>query len=272
MEGLTYPRRSFLARALAAAASLALFRRVPKAEASVRQAPAQAGAARPHRWGMVIDLDRCTGCQACVVACWAENNQPLPSPEAHRTGRIIEWMSLLPSTEGEYPAVRQRFMPVPCQHCDRPPCTPVCPVFATYKNPEGLVAQIYSRCIGCRYCVNACPYTCKFFNWSTPTWPAPMEAMHNPDVSVRPKGVTEKCTFCHHRLIRAKEQAASEGRALREGDYVPACMQVCPAHAIAFGDLEDPASAVSQLGRSPRGSLLQEELGTRPKVTYLAET
>src|SRR3989338_9132886 len=198
--GVTLSRRSLFQRTLTALASVMLLRGLFKAEAQASQQPEGDHASRPHRWGMVIDLDKCTGCQACVVACWAENNQPLPSPEAHREGRRIKWMMLLPFQEGQYPSVHQRLMPIPCQHCDQPPCTPVCPVFATYKNPEGLVAQIYPRCIGCRYCVNACPYTCKFFNWSKPEWPAPMAQMLNPDVSVRPKGVTEKCTFCHHNL------------------------------------------------------------------------
>ena len=271
MESVTLSRRSLFKRTLTTLASVMLFRGPFKAEAMASEKPEGVHAGRPHRWGMVIDLDKCTGCQACVVACWAENNQPLPSPEAHREGRVIKWMMLLPFQEGQYPSVHQRLMPIPCQHCDRPPCTPVCPVFATYKNPEGLVAQIYPRCIGCRYCVNACPYTCKFFNWSKPEWPAPMAQMLNPDVSVRPKGVTEKCTFCHHRLQRAKEFAESEGRPLREGDYVPACMQACPAQAIMFGDLNDPESDVSRVQYSPRRSRLQEELGTEPKVTYLSE-
>lgn len=271
MEGIGFSRRAFFKRALAAATSLALFRGLLKSKAEAGENHVGAGESRPHRWGMVIDLDKCTGCQACVVACSAENNQPLPSPQAHQEGRVIEWMKLLPFPEGEYPHLRQRLVPIPCQHCDRPPCTPVCPVMATYKNPEGLVAQVYPRCIGCRYCVNACPYTCKFFNWSEGQWPTPMGEMLNPDVSLRPKGVVEKCTFCHHRLQQARELAKSEGRSLRESDYVPACMQACPAQAIAFGDLDDPESPVAQAARGPRAFTLLEELGTLPKVFYLRE-
>lgn len=223
------------------------------------------------RWGMVIDLDRCTGCQACVVACKAENNIPFSSPKEAKRNRIISWMKVLSIIEGEYPNVRARFIPRPCMHCDNPPCVKVCPVGATYKNLEGLIAQVYTRCIGCRYCTNNCPYTLKYFNWYSPTWPKEMENQLNPDVSVRSKGVVEKCTFCHHRLQKAREKARAENRLLKEGDYVPACAQTCPTEAIYFGDLDDPKSTVSQMARSPRAFRLLEELGTEPKVYYLSE-
>lgn len=225
-----------------------------------------------RRWGMVIDLDKCTGCGACVAACSQENNLMLGSPEEAAMGRIIRWLKILPVLEGEYPSPKQRLVPMPCQQCENPPCTKVCPVFATFLNAEGIVGQVYARCIGCRYCVNACPYTCKFFNWKDSQWPSPMKASFNPDVSIRPKGVVEKCLFCHHRLQRAKETAALEGRNLRESDYQPACAEVCPAKAIVFGDLNDPQSDVSRLANSGRAFHLLEELGTEPKVTYLKET
>ena len=225
------------------------------------------------RYGMVIDLDTCTGCQACVVACKVENNVPFSTPEQAAAGREIAWIQVMPMIEGEYPEVRARFMPVLCQHCDKPPCVPVCPTGATYKSePTGIVAQVYPRCIGCRYCTNACPYTIKFFNWSKPTWPEEMEHGFNRDVSVRPKGVVEKCTFCHHRLQKAREQAKAEGREVRgEGEYVPACVQACPSKAMFFGDLDDPHAHVTILSKSPRAFRLQEELGTEPKVYYLRE-
>ncbi|RMF87314.1 MAG: 4Fe-4S dicluster domain-containing protein [Nitrospinota bacterium] len=223
------------------------------------------------RWGMVIDLDKCTGCQACVVACRQENNVPFAGPEETARGRAIFWMEVLPLIEGEYPNIKARFMPRPCMHCDNPPCTKVCPTSATYKNQEGIVAQIYPQCIGCRYCGNACPYTVKFFNWYAPQWPEEMKQSLNPYVSVRPKGVIEKCTFCHHRLIQAKEKAAAEQRDLVEGDYLPACAQACPAKAITFGDLDDPNSQVATLTRSPRAFRWLEDLGTEPKVYYLSE-
>ena len=141
----------------------------------------------------------------------------------------------------------------------------------TAPDKEGLVAQVYPRCIGCRYCTTACPYTVRQFNWQKPEWPEPMAEGLNPDVSVRPRGVVEKCSFCHHRLQRAKDKAAAEGRPLREGDYVPACVETCPAGAMVFGDLDDPRSAAVRLSESPRAFRLLEELGTRPKVIYLSK-
>jgi menaquinone reductase, iron-sulfur cluster-binding subunit len=223
------------------------------------------------RWGMSIDLDKCSACQACVVACKVENNVPFSAPEDAARGRMIAWMEILVAVEGEYPQARARLSPRPCMHCDHAPCTKVCPTKATYTNPEGLVAQIYPRCIGCRYCTNNCPYTVKYFTWHEPHWPEPMDQALNPDVSLRPKGVVEKCTFCHHRLQKAREQARAEGREVREGDYLPACVEICPSQALAFGDLDDPASVVSTLARSGRAYRLLDKLGTEPKVHYLRE-
>ena len=216
-------------------------------------------------WGMVIDLDRCTGCQACVMACKAENNVPAVGPKEAARGRTVSWMQVLVEESEE----RTRFLPRPCLQCDDPPCTKVCPVYATYRNPEGIVAQIYARCIGCRFCMAACPYNAKYFNWLRYQKEAPGQ---NPDVSVRPKGVVEKCTFFHHRLQKARERARAEQRELAPGDYVPACAETCPTRAIAFGDLSDAGSEVAKLAKSPRAFRLGEELGTKPKVIYLSET
>jgi molybdopterin-containing oxidoreductase family iron-sulfur binding subunit len=224
------------------------------------------------RWAMIIDLDRCTACQACVVACQVENNVPPTGAEEAEKGRAISWLRLAQHAEGEHgtrPALR--LMPVPCMHCDNPPCTTVCPVQATQIDQEGLVAQVYPRCIGCRYCTTACPYTVREFNWRKPEFPEPMERGLSPDVSIRPKGVVEKCTFCHHRLQLARDRAQLEVRQLRDGDYVPACVETCPAGAMYFGDLDDPESEVSRLTQSPRALRLLEELGTEPKVTYLSK-
>lgn len=223
-------------------------------------------------WGMVIDLDKCTACQACVVACKAENNVAIVTPQQSQMGRTMLWMEVIPIFEGEYPHVKARYIPRPCMHCEHPPCTKVCPVGATYRSKEtGIVGQIYPRCIGCRYCMNACPYSVRYFNWYEPEWPKDLENAFNHDVSVRPKGVVEKCTFCHHRLQKAKERARAEKRELREADYVPACVQTCPSKAMYFGDLQDPKSTVSQLSKHSRAFKLLEDLGTEPSVIYLRE-
>ena len=223
------------------------------------------------RYGMVIDLDRCTGNQACVTACQMENNIPPTDEKAARDGRSFKWMELIPF-EGEYEQhASMRMLPRPCLHCDEPPCVKVCPVGATFKNREGIVAQIFSRCIGCRYCTTACPYTARYFNWSEPEWPEPMQKQINPDVSVRPKGVVEKCTLCHHRLQNARDKARAERRNMRPGEYVPACVEACPSGAMTFGDLSDPNSEVARLARSRRAFKLLEDLGTKPKVIYLRE-
>ncbi len=228
------------------------------------------------RWAMAIDLDRCTACQACVVACQVENNVPPTGADEAKRGRAISWMRLVPmrveSAEGHLgPEPAPSLIPVPCMHCENPPCTKVCPVQATQKDSQGLVAQVYPRCIGCRYCTTACPYTVREFNWTQPLWPEPMATALNPDVSIRPKGVVEKCSFCHHRLQLAEDLARLEGRELADGDYLPACVESCPAGAMAFGDLENPHSEVALLEQSPRAFRLLEELGTRPKVIYLSK-
>ncbi len=219
-------------------------------------------------WGMVIDLDRCTGCQACVMACKSENNVPAVGEKEAKRERVLSWMQVLTETDEEHQGEKMRFIPRPCLQCDDPPCTKVCPVYATYRNPEGIVAQIYARCIGCRFCMAACPYNAKYFNWHTYQKEAPGQ---NPDVSVRPKGVVEKCTFCHHRLQKVREKALAEKRDFDPREYVPACAEACLAQAIVFGDLSDPGSEVAKLARSPRAFKLQEELGTKPKVIYLTE-
>jgi Fe-S-cluster-containing dehydrogenase component len=226
------------------------------------------------RWGMVIDLDKCSACRACVIACKAENNVPISSPQEAQANRVISWLSVLSveeeSGKDQVGSRRSELMPLLCLQCDHPPCVKVCPVGATYKDRDGLVAQVYYRCIGCRYCTNNCPYTVKYFNWHTPEWPEELEACMNPDVTVRVKGVVEKCTFCNHRLQEARDLARSEGRPLREGDYEPACVEVCPAKAMYFGDLDDPNSTVVELSHRPRALRLLEDLGTEPKVVFLS--
>jgi len=224
---------------------------------------------------MVIDLDKCTACQACTVACQAENNVPFAGPDETALDRSKHWQDVMTKLgeEGEYPNFHVRFIPRPCMHCDDPPCVKVCPVGATYVDDEGLVRMDYQRCIGCRYCTTACPYTVRYYNWYTPQYPAGYDAYLNPNVPVRPVGVVEKCTFCIHRLEPAKREAAAQGRELTDADLVllPACNQACPASARYFGDLDDPESTVSRLARSPRAFRLLEDLGTEPKVYYLVE-
>jgi Fe-S-cluster-containing dehydrogenase component len=222
-----------------------------------------------HRWGMVIDVDRCTGCEACVAACHAENNIATVGDQQAARGRAMHWIHVERYWEGEFPNVRVRFRPVPCQQCDAAPCEPVCPTYASYHNAEGLNAQVYNRCIGTRYCANACPYTVRFFNWFNPAWDKPLNFQLNPDVSVREVGVMEKCTFCIQRIKAAELQAEAENRELKDGEFSPACVQTCPTNAMVFGDLNDPASAVSRLSSSVRGTKLLAEVGTFPKVTYL---
>ena len=224
----------------------------------------------PHRWGMAVDLDRCTGCEACVTACRAENNIPTVGAAQAATGRAMHWIRVERYWEGEFPDARLKFRPVLCQQCDAAPCEPVCPTYASHHTEEGLNAQVYNRCIGTRYCANACPYNVRFFNFFNPVWDKPLHLQLNPDVSVREVGVMEKCTFCVQRITAAEVQAKAVSTPIKDGDLKPACVQSCPATALVFGDLNDPDSEVSRLSRSPRGSKLLEELGTQPKITYLA--
>lgn len=218
---------------------------------------------------MVIDLDRCTGCEACVVACRVENNIPTVGPEEAAKGRSMNWIRIERYFEGEYPDVKVKFMPVLCQHCEEAPCEPVCPVYATYHTDEGLNAQVYNRCVGTRYCANNCPYTVRFFNFFDPKWDAPLEKALNPEVSVRTRGVMEKCTFCIQRIRKGEEKAKEEARDVRDGDVAPACVQTCQTKAMYFGNIADPESEVSKLSKSNRAMRLLEDLGTKPKVIYL---
>jgi molybdopterin-containing oxidoreductase family iron-sulfur binding subunit len=218
---------------------------------------------------MVVDLDRCTGCEACVVACHAENNIPTAGPALAARGRAIHWLRVERYWEGEFPDARLKFRPVMCQQCDAAPCEPVCPTYASHHTDEGLNAQVYNRCIGTRYCANACPYNTRFFNFFNPVWDKPLHLQFNPDVSIREVGVMEKCTFCVQRIKAGQQLAKAEGRPVADGEIKPACAQSCPAQAIVFGDLSDPESHVSRLSRSGRGEHLLEEVGTQPKIVYL---
>jgi len=221
-----------------------------------------------YRWALAIDLDRCTGCEACVVACHAENNIPV-TPESEAAASTKHWLRIDRYYEGEFPDIKMKYRPVMCQQCDQAPCEPVCPVYATYQNGEGLNVQVYNRCVGTRYCANNCPYTVRFFNWFEPEWPEPLELQLNPDVSVRPAGVMEKCTFCIQRIQRGKLDASEEDRRVEDGDIETACSQSCPAEAMIFGDLSDSESKISKLAAQGRATQLLDELGTQPRVFYL---
>ncbi|MCP5107070.1 MAG: 4Fe-4S dicluster domain-containing protein [bacterium] len=219
-----------------------------------------------YRWGMVIDLDACTGCSACVAACYIENNIPVVGKDEHLRGREMAWLRIEPYfNDGNQP----EFLPMMCQQCDCAPCETVCPVFATYHNEEGLNAQVYNRCVGTRYCANNCPYKARRFNWFDHSRSLPLYDVSNPDLSVRPGGVMEKCTFCFQRIRYAKDRAKDEKRLVKDGEVIPACAQTCPAGAVTFGNLMDPDSKVSKLAKSAGAYRVQEPLGTEPAVYYI---
>lgn len=231
-----------------------------------------------HRWAMVIDLQRCIGCGACAVACYAENNVAVVGPQEVLRGREMAWLKVVPYHDEDSGGLG--FLPMLCQQCDAAPCEPVCPVYASVHNEEGLNAQVYNRCIGTRYCSNNCPYKVRRFNWlnlplrdepqAKPEWVKPLDMQLNPEVSVRTRGVMEKCTFCIQRIKLVEYQAARENRPVRDGEIVPACMQTCPANVFTFGDLLDKNSQVSRLTRQdPRRYHVLEELNVKPAITYL---
>jgi molybdopterin-containing oxidoreductase family iron-sulfur binding subunit len=252
-----------------------------------------------HRWGMAIDLNACIGCNACSTACYAENNLAVVGKERFAKGHFMHWMRIerywdKNYAEQQHPEQGAHFLPMLCQQCGAAPCEPVCPVVATYHTPDGLNAQVYNRCIGSRYCNNNCPYRVRYFNfWSyyESSWPEPLNLQLNPDLTVRDKGVMEKCTFCVQRIRVAKDKAKMENRKLRDGEFTTACAQACPTSAITFGDLMDPESEVAKLwarhevrrhddkGRplhkqdkehpELRGYRVLEELNVDPSVMYL---
>jgi molybdopterin-containing oxidoreductase family iron-sulfur binding subunit len=222
-----------------------------------------------YRWGMAVDLDACTGCQACVVACSAENNVPVVGKAQVAYGRAQQWIRLERWEKGEGGKVNV-FLPMFCQHCEIAPCEPVCPVYAAYHTKEGLNAQVYNRCVGTRYCGNNCPYHVRRFNWFNYTWTAPLDLQLNPDVTVRQLGVMEKCTMCLQRIEKGKDEARDAGRKVRDGDVLTACQQTCPTQAITFGNLKEGGTRVSKLSVNSRSYHVLHELGTRPAVTYLA--
>jgi molybdopterin-containing oxidoreductase family iron-sulfur binding subunit len=225
-----------------------------------------------YAWAMVIDSDACIGCNACVVACQAENNVPIVGPEEITRGRDMHWLRI----DTYEIADRRGFQPVPCMHCELAPCEPVCPVEASVHDHGGLNVQVYNRCIGTRFCEANCPYKVRRFNWfdyagdqAYAEQGAALKAQHNPDVSARPRGVMEKCNYCLQRVSRARKTAEKQGREVAEGEVVTACQSACPTRAIHFGDLNRKESDVSKQREEPRHYTLLAELNTRPRTTYL---
>ncbi len=259
-------------------ATLAEYQANPRFAAEMKPEPEYDETLYPHydytgyKWGMSIDLNSCVGCNACVIACQAENNIAVVGKEQVMRQRAMHWLRVDAYNEGDLANPRTMFQPVPCMQCENAPCELVCPVGATVHSSEGLNDMVYNRCVGTRYCSNNCPYKVRRFNfllfsdWNTPS----IKMLHNPDVTVRSRGVMEKCTYCIQRITRVRIVSEKEERRIRDQEVQTACQQACPSEAIIFGDLNDKNSKVAKLRAEPRTYGLLAELNTRPRTTYVA--
>jgi molybdopterin-containing oxidoreductase family iron-sulfur binding subunit len=276
---VTQGHHSMAGRAIVRTGTVGDFKADPEFPHHLAEAPPRSLSMYPeykyegYAWGMSIDQSVCTGCSACVVACVAENNTPVIGKAQVLRGREMQWLRIDRYFDGDPDNPGIHHQPMLCQHCENAPCEVVCPVAATTHSTEGLNEMTYNRCVGTRYCSNNCPYKVRRFNFllysdfDTPS----LKLVHNPDVTVRSRGVMEKCTSCVQRINRARQDSKVQGRTIRDGDIVTACQAACPTEAIVFGNINDPASRVSQLRAEAHNYGVLGELNTRPRTTYLAE-